>query len=132
MLTVILRVRPSVELGDAGKGSEAQCKNILTSELVKQFAVFYFISQNMNKIVLPKFEAFLKIFVAMMIAKKMIDPTTNIMTIIKTTPSTPGTMSNSLSINADMSGGKHAFSQYEQEQPGLFYEAWTNNLFNID
>ena len=76
----------------------------------------------MNKVILPKFEAFFKIFDAMIIAKKMIDPTTNIMTIINTTPSTPGTMSNSFSIKADMSGGKHAFAQYEQEQPGLFYE----------
>ena len=54
-----------------------------------------------------------------MIARKIIVPTTKMITIMKTTPSTPGTMLKSSSTNSDISGGTHAFSQYEQEHPGF-------------
>ena len=57
----------------------------------------------------------------MMMAKNIIVPTTNITTIIKTTPSTPGTILKSFSRNSEISGGTHAFAQYEHEQPGLPY-----------
>ena len=68
---------------------------------------------------LPKFDGCFKILDAIMMARKIIVPTTKMITIMKTTPSTPGTMLKSSSTNSDISGGTHAFSQYEQEHPGF-------------
>ena len=52
-----------------------------------------------------------------MMARKMMVPTTKMITIMKTTPSTPGTILKSCSTNSAIFGGIHALSQYEHEHP---------------
>ena len=72
--------------------------------------------QKINEI-LPKFEAFFRILDAIMMARNIIVPTTKMITIMKTTPSTPGTILKSFSTNSDIFGGMQALSQYEHEHP---------------
>ena len=71
---------------------------------------------------LPKFEAFSNIFAAIIIARKIMVPMTKITTIMKTTPSTPGTMLKGWSTKWEKSKLtlSQANSQCEQEHPVLF------------